>query len=273
MIQTLSTLALLKSEKRANVLSVAINNPPLNMLDVPLMEDMLSLIDLSEGDDEIKVIIIRSSDPEFFVSHADLTLFQNHDSPEAKKLLDMCELFAHKIRQSSIIFIAEIAGRTSGAGCEFIEALDMSFAAIGKAFFRHPEVSLGLMPCKGGTQMLPQIIGKKRAMEMILTGSFIDAEIAERFGLINRAVMPSVLQSFVEKTAKTIAQHPKASIASAKKAININHKKEAWKVERELFNNVVKTEACQKRLAHFFANGGQTREGELSNVAPPYLED
>src|SRR5208337_3726990 len=117
--------------------------------------------------------------------------------------------------------IAKIEGRCRGGGSEIALAVDMCFAAVGKAIFGHPEVAVGLVPGGGATQRLPRLIGRGRALEVLLCCNDLSAELAERYGYINRALPADELTPFVEKLAHRIASFPAHAIAHAKAAVDI----------------------------------------------------
>ncbi|GAG99719.1 unnamed protein product, partial [marine sediment metagenome] len=165
------------------------------------------------------------------------------------------------------ISIAKIEGRVRGGGSEFVLSLDMRFGAIGKAILSQLEIPLGIIPGGGGTQRLPRLIGRSRAMEVVLSGSDYPAELAERYGYINRALPPEEITPFVEELAYRIASYPAETIAAAKKAVLLALEKpvvEGLLEETHLFNLTCCSPAAKERMSLFLEIGGQTREGELT---------
>ena len=163
------------------------------------------------------------------------------------------------------ISIAKIEGRARGGGSEFALSLDMRFGAIGRAILSQPEVGLGILPGGSGTQRLPRLMGRGRAMEIILGCEDFPAELAERYGYINRALPPEEITPFVEGLAYRIASFPAEAIAMAKEAVNAAELPivEGLIEEAHLLNKTVATAAAQKRMKKFIEIGGQTRDVEL----------
>ncbi|GAI80808.1 unnamed protein product [marine sediment metagenome] len=164
------------------------------------------------------------------------------------------------------ISIAKIEGRVRGGGSEFCLSLDMRFGALGKAILGQIEVPLGIIPGGGGTQRLPRLVGRARAMEIVVGGMDYPAEIAEKYGYINRALPPEELTPFVEELAYRIASYPAETIALAKKAVLLALEKpivEGLIEETHLFNLSCASAVAKERMSLFLQTGGQTREGEL----------
>jgi len=164
------------------------------------------------------------------------------------------------------VSIAKIEGIARGGGSEFLLALDMRFGAIGKAIVGQPEIVVGIIPGGGGTQRLPRLMGRSRAMEAILGGIDFPAELAEKYGYINRAFPPDELTSYVEDLAYRIASFPAESIAIAKKAVLTALEQpivEGLLEEMYLFGQSCALPAAKERMNWFLQRDGQTRESEL----------
>jgi enoyl-CoA hydratase/carnithine racemase len=161
--------------------------------------------------------------------------------------------------------IGEVAGRARGGGSEFLLSLDMRFGAIGRAILSQPEVALGIIPGGSGTQRLPRLMGRGRALEVILGCEDFDAAAAERYGYINRALPPGELTAFVERLAFRIASFPASAIALAKASVAAAELPtvEGLIEEADYFNQALATPAAQERMAAFMRMGGQTRDVEL----------
>jgi enoyl-CoA hydratase/carnithine racemase len=170
-----------------------------------------------------------------------------------------------RFRTMPKVTIAKIEGRTRGGGSELALSLDMRFAALGRAVLAQPEVALGIIPGGSGTQRLPRLMGRARALEAILGCEDFPAELAERYGWVNRALEPTALGPFVERLAARIASFPAEAIALAKAAVNAAELTtlEGLLEEAHCFNQAVATPAARARMARFLAAGGQTRAVEL----------
>ena len=164
------------------------------------------------------------------------------------------------------VTIAKIEGRARGGGSEIALAMDMCFAAVGKAIFGQPEVAVGLVPGGGSTQRLPRLIGRGRALEVLLGCNDLSAELAERYGYINRALPADELTPFVDKLAHRIASFPAHAIAHAKAAVDIGafgSMAEGLLVEAHESDLSVASEVTQARVTEALKVGAETYEGEL----------
>ncbi|MFT4571893.1 MAG: enoyl-CoA hydratase/carnithine racemase [Hyphomicrobiaceae bacterium] len=249
------------------VARVTIDHPPINLFDVKLMLEMDRLgIELAT-DDAIRVVVFDSADDEFFIAHADIEMIQTlpDDAPPRSDELNFFHTMVDRFRTMPKATIAEIAGRVRGGGSEFVLSLDMRFAARDRAVFAQPEVALGILPGGGGTQRLPRLVGRGRALEIILGCNDFSADLAERYGYVNRALPADELGPFVETLARRIASFPAEAIAMAKQAVASAEPPvepglcdEAW-----LFGRTLATSEAKRRMALAMKRGAQTREGEM----------
>jgi enoyl-CoA hydratase/carnithine racemase len=163
------------------------------------------------------------------------------------------------------VSIAKIEGRARGGGSEFVLSLDMRFGALGRAILGQPEVGVGIIPGGSGTQRLPRLMGRSRALEVVLGCDDFPADLAERYGYINRALPPDEIGPFVERLAYRIAGFPAQAIALAKASVLSAELPtvEGLIEEAHFFNQSVATDAAQKRMKKFLELGGQTHEVEL----------
>ncbi len=180
------------------VLFADIAAPPMNLLGPELVRDLVSLIQRAEADDAVRVLVFRSADPDYFIPHVDVTRIAEYRA-EAAKLTgeaSIALLFRH-LSASRLVTIAQIEGRVRGAGSEFVLACDMRFAARESAIFGQFEPAFGLLPGGGAAQHLARLMGRGRALEVMLSAEDYDAELAERYGWINRALPADELGDFV----------------------------------------------------------------------------
>jgi enoyl-CoA hydratase/carnithine racemase len=258
---------LLKITVDRGVATVLIDNPPINLFDMPMIEEMIRLGHELEADDDVRVVIFESADPDFFIAHVDITLIQQ--LPEAGSDRPTTLSFFHemleKFRTMPKVTIGKITGRARGGGSELLLALDMRFAAYG-AVLNQPEVAIGIIPGGGGSARLPRLVGRGRALEIALGCEDITAEVAERYGYINRALPAEELSPFVGRLARRIASFPAEAIALAKSAVDDGEgmtTPEALLEEEYCFNQAVATQAARDGMQKFMELGGQTREVEL----------
>jgi enoyl-CoA hydratase/carnithine racemase len=207
--------------KEGAVLFVDIAAPPMNLLEPELVRDLVSLIQRAEADDAVQVLVFKSADPDYFISHVDVTRIKEYRD-EAAKLTgeaSIALLFRH-LSASRLVTIAQIEGRARGAGSEFVLACDMRFAARESAIFSQMEPAFGLIPGGGGVQHLARLMGRARALEVMLSAEDYDAELAERYGWINRALPADALGDFVRSLAHRIAGFPSAGHVAVKDRVN-----------------------------------------------------
>jgi enoyl-CoA hydratase/carnithine racemase len=163
------------------------------------------------------------------------------------------------------VIIAQIEGRIGGGGGELSGVFDMRFGVHGKTRINQMEVPLGILPGGTGTQRLPRLIGRGRAMELILSGDDMDAETAERWGYLSRIFEPDEIGPYVESMAKHIASFPDAAARLAKQSVDQSDG--SWSdglfEESYLFEQLLRTDTAHTNMQRFLEISGQTRDGEL----------
>ena len=247
---------------------ITIDHPPINLFDVALMRDIQRVGGEVEVDDAVRVVVFQSANREFFIAHADVGLIRTlpKDVPPKATTLGFFHAMVDRFRTMPKATIAKIEGRARGGGSEFVLSLDMRFGALGHAFLAQPEVALGIIPGGSGTQRLPRLIGRGRALEVVLGCEDIPADVAERWGYINRALPPSELGGFVERLVYRIASFPAEAIALAKRSIDAAELPtvDGLIEEAHYFNQTLATKPAQQRMARFLEMGGQTHDVELA---------
>ena len=246
---------------------VTIDHPPINLFDLTLFLDLGRLVPLLEEDPEVQVIVFQSADPEFFIAHADvhwiLTL------PEAKPapLVEIGPFLAllERVRRMPKVSIGAIAGIARGGGSEFLLSLDMRFAARTRTRLGQPEVALGIIPGGGGTQRLARLVGRARALEIVLGCGDVDAEEAAAIGYVNRVLGDDELMPFVRALAERIAGMPPEAVRLAKEAVDcaLPDVVPGLLAEGDRFNESVALPGARARMREFLERGGQTRDVEL----------
>lgn len=211
-----------KAVQEGGVLTVTFDNPPVNVQDIPNLDDLNRLAETLEGDRSVKVVVFQSAHPEIFICHADITFLKDMSttavSRDDAQLLYLQQVL-ERISQLPQATIAKIEGFARGGGHEFALACDMRFAARGKAKFMQMEVGMGILPCGGGASRMARQVGLGRALEIILGARDFDADQAEAYGTINRAMDPDKIGDFVSKLANRIAQFPSDSINACKQTV------------------------------------------------------
>ncbi len=250
----------------SDVLFVTVDAPPMNLLGPELVRDLVALIEAAEADDTVQVLVFKSADPDYFISHVDVTRIKEYRA-EAAKLTGEASigLLFRYLSASRLVTIAQIEGRVRAAGSEFVLACDMRFAARESAVFGQFEPAFGQLPGGGAAQHLTRLMGRGRALEVMLGAEDYDAELAERYGWINRALPASALDDFVSSLAHRIAAFPAAGHAVVKDRVNAIAlaSVEDFRRDSDLFGQGVGTPEAQRRIAAALKHGFQTRDGEM----------
>lgn len=252
------------------IATITIDNGPINILDMDLIKDLYKAGQQVAEDDTIKVVIIQSANPDFFIAHADVNMIMamsgtpEPDGKTPSMLQQMFELYRHMPK----ITIGKIEGIARGGGSELLLALDMRFAAMGKARLGQPEVALGLIAGGGGCTRLPKLMGRGRAMEVLLGCEDFDAQLAERYGYVNRAIPADEIDVFVNRLAKRMSKHPAHAIALTKQLVNANESIQPEDLGREFegFYQSATHEGMGQRMRQAMASGLQTPEAELRDL-------
>ena len=201
---------------------VTFDYPPVNIQGLPMLADLNNLAQKLEADSTVTVVVFQSAHPEIFVAHADTNFLKDMSgkavSRDEVKLLDL-QVVLERISKLPQATIAKIEGFARGGGHEFALACDMRFAARGKARFMQMEVGMGILPCGGGASRMARQVGLGRALEIVLGARDFDAEQAEAYGTVNRALGADEIWPFVEDLANRIALWPSASINATKQAV------------------------------------------------------
>lgn len=253
-------------ERDGAVLFASIKAPPMNLLGPELVRDLVSFISQAEADEAVRVIVFKSADPDYFIPHVDVTRIQAYRE-EAAKLTGEASiaLLFRYLSESRLVSIAQIEGRVRGAGSEFVLGCDMRFAARESAIFSQMEAAFGLIPGGGGAQQLTRLMGRARALEVMLSAADYDADLAERYGWINRAMPAAAHDDFVRSLAQRISRFPGAGHITVKRRVNAIALApvEDFRHDSDLFGEGVREPTAQRRIQAAVKHGFQTREAEL----------
>jgi enoyl-CoA hydratase/carnithine racemase len=200
---------------------VAFDYPPFNVLDATVFQALQDLLGRMERSSQLRVVVFESAIPDFYLSHFDLTGKLGNVMTEvgATGLPILTDTFV-RLTRSPIASIAKIRGCVRGACSEFVLACDMRFASRERTLLGQPEVGVGLHPGGGGTERLPPLVGRGRALEIILGANDLDGDTAERYGYVNRSLPDSELDHYVDDLARRIASFDRAALAAAKNLVN-----------------------------------------------------
>jgi enoyl-CoA hydratase/carnithine racemase len=193
---------------------VTLNMPPINAIDDKTYDEIYDLVEAIESEPSLKVVTFESANPDFFIAHYSTA------EPRSRFGKPRWIEAAARLAQTPVISIAVIRARVRGGGSEFTLACDMRFASREKALFGQPEVATGLIPGGGALHRLPLQVGRARALEIVLGGEDFDADTAERYGWINRALPDAQLGAFVANFVRRILSFDKQALRTAKTTMN-----------------------------------------------------
>src|SRR5258708_1850394 len=195
-------------------------NPPFNMLDPYTIVELQELISQIEANGDLRVIVFDSAVEGFFLGRCDISgQAPAPSAPGPTGLPPFLDLTV-RLSRSSIISIASIRGRARGGGSEFALACDLRFASIEKAILGQPEVGAGFIPGGGAIERLSGLVGRARALEIILSADDFDPSTAERYGWVNRALPDAELDDFVDSLARRLASFDRQPLTEAKRLVN-----------------------------------------------------
>ncbi len=200
---------------RPGLWAITFCNPPINMFLPTTIVELGALMTDLEADPSVKVVVFQSANPDFFIAHLDVA-----KAAERPEVLGLWRDFVLRLSSTPVVSIAKIRGRTRGIGNEFVLACDMRFASRQNALFGNPEVGVGLVPGGGALEWLPRVVGRSRALEIVLSGDDFDADIAERYGWVNRTLDDQDLDSFVDTLIRRLVSFDHETLAAAKAQIN-----------------------------------------------------
>jgi enoyl-CoA hydratase/carnithine racemase len=256
----------LNVSREGQVLFVEISAPPMNLFGPELVRDLVSLIQQAEADETVKVLVFKSSDHDYFIAHVDVTRIKENREAAAKLSGDpSIGQMLRYLSASRLVSIAQIEGRVRGVGSEFILACDMRFGARESAIFGQFEPSFGVIPGAGGAQHLARLMGRGRALEVMLSAEDYDADLAERYGWINRALPADEIDEFVRSLAHRIAKVPAAGHAVVKERVNAITLPSVEDIRRDsdLFLEGTRTNEFLELTKAAMNRGFQTRTGEM----------
>jgi enoyl-CoA hydratase/carnithine racemase len=195
--------------------TVTFSNPPINMFVPATIVELEALMTEIEADPAVKVVVFESANPDFFIAHLDVA-----KAAAQPEVLGLWHDFVLRLSPAPVVSIAKIRGRTRGIGNEFVLACDMRFASRQSALFGNPEIGVGLIPGGGALEWLPRLVGRSRTLEFVLSSDDFDADIAERYGWVNRTLDDDGLDAFVDALVRRLASFDREALAAAKAQVN-----------------------------------------------------
>jgi enoyl-CoA hydratase/carnithine racemase len=255
-----------------------VDHPPMNLWDGPLTRDLSRVIGGFVADGDARVLVLTSADDEFFIAHADVQMIAAMP-PDATATTDQpapINQLLEQLRLAPKVSIALIRGIARGGGSEIALACDLRFVT-PDARLAQPEVALGIIPGAGGTQRLTRLVGRARALEIVLACGDVTGEEAAAIGYVNRVLGDDEIESFVRDLAQRIASMPAYAVAAAKRAVDaaLGDPTPGLIVEGKAFHDTRMEPEAGERMRRFLDGGGQTRDGErdlatvLERLSPP----
>jgi enoyl-CoA hydratase/carnithine racemase len=199
---------------------VTINNPPINLYDPEMFAELNVLMDAIDADNEVKVAVFESSNPDYFIAHYDLERGEVIPDQPGAAQFSAWPQFVTRLAQSRVISVAKLRGRARGHGSELALACDMRFASKENAVLAQVEVGVAVVPGGGATEWLCALAGRSRALEIICGANDFDADIAEKYGWVNRSIPDAELDAFVDDFARRVASFELRALELAKKLVN-----------------------------------------------------
>ena len=257
----------LRTRRDGRILYVTFDNPPVNALSAYVMRELRQLLNALRDDDTITVIVFDSANSDYFIAHVDMNLSDQirllgELATQAPEGVNVFQSVGEQLRRQPQVTIVKLAGIARGGGAEFVAAADMTFAAKGTARLGQIESLMGIVPSGGGTQYLAERVGRNRALELVLAGDAVDADIAASYGWINRAVPADELDSFVDRFARNVADLPDGVVAAAKRIFAPISPLEGYQREEEEWGALIDQRAAKQLIGGSLRRGAQTPEGE-----------
>lgn len=267
-IDDLPDLTGLRVSRLGARVDVVIDHGDVNLLDVELLVSLLRLTEALVDADDVTVVVVSSANPDFFVAHFDvaaiLGIGTSSGAAEPEELGPF-HVMVERWRTMPCATIAKVAGIVRGGGCEVVSSFDMRFADLERARFGQPEVALGILPGGSGTQRLPALLGRSRALELVLGCDDLDGATAEAWGLVNRALPADELDAFVDDLADRIGSFPPLAVREAKASVLAadGDPADGLRQEARRFQRTLTDDAARRRMQQFLDLGGQTPAVEL----------
>jgi enoyl-CoA hydratase/carnithine racemase len=199
---------------------VVFDNPPLNLFDPEFARALEGVVDELYAHEDLRVVVFESANPDFFMAHLDLDRAHEIDFSVRSSGLPTWPNITTRLESARFVTIGKIRGRARGIGSELVLSFDMRFASRERAVLGQPEMGSAIMPGGGGLERLPLLIGRARALEVVIGADDFDADTAERYGWVNRALPDAELDAFVDRLAARIASFDSEAIAVTKAIVN-----------------------------------------------------
>jgi enoyl-CoA hydratase/carnithine racemase len=264
------TGGLLEVVRLGGVATVTIDHPPSNLVDAAFITAVAGLLDELEPDLSVRVVVFTSADPDFFLMHGDVNgILAIPKRPYVPAVTPNAASVAfERLRTSRLVSIAVLDGAARGGGSEFVTALDLRYAS-PKAVLGQPEVPMGILPGAGGTARLPRLLGRSKALEIILTGRDVGADEALGLGWVDAVVPSAAVLDHAQGVAARIAGMPPQSIAAVKAVVEVSLGGigDALVAETDALGRLIAAGSHVRPMQRFLEAGGQTRSAEVTRMS------
>ncbi|MBZ0267472.1 enoyl-CoA hydratase/isomerase family protein [bacterium] len=234
--------------------TITLNHPKANSYDIHFMQDLDAAIESHLANDAVKVVVMKSDLEKFFSAGADIKAFQANSTAANMKMIRFAHTALRKMGTSQKVFIAAINGFALGGGLEMALACDLRFAAEGEYRMGLPEVTLGLLPGNGGTQRLPRLVGRTKALDLMITGRTVQPAEALELGIVDRLYPAAELHGATMKYATRLAAGATLAVGRIKQALMEGMDlplDEALALERDLMEPLFDTADATEGIAAF----------------------
>jgi enoyl-CoA hydratase/carnithine racemase len=253
---------------------VTLNHPPLNIFGPKTIPQLNEVITAIETDKELKVVVFDSAIDGFFMTHYDFLakVEETTSLPPGPTGLQPLPDMLVRLSRAPVVSIASIRGRATGVGSELALACDMRFASREKAILSHFEVGAGIVPGGGPMARLPRLMGRGRALEVLLGADDIPGDLAERYGYVNRSLPDTELDEFVDALANRIASFDKRAMSETKRFVDVASLPPDYEIAPEwdvCFASIMRP-AAQKRIAMLLERGFH-KAGDVENRLGYYV--
>ena len=253
----------------SGVATVTIDHPPTNLVDGEFIGELITMLASVESNPEVRVLLFKSADPDFFLMHGDAAMIASIPTGEYVPQTEpnIAAATFERLSSGHLVTIGLLGAAARGGGCEFLSALDIRVGS-KRAVVGQPEVPMAILPGAGGTARWPRLVGRGRALELILTGRDIGGEEAYAIGWLDLLVSHAELDLEGLRLARRIAAMPAGSIAAVKRVVDVSLADigPALIAENDALAQRMATGEQRAAIGRFLAAGGQTREGERERM-------
>ena len=251
-------------EKQDSIGHIVLDRPPANSYDKAFMDELEAVIDDAGRDDAVKAIVLRSASEKFFSAGADVSVFAKSGLDEQTAFVARANEAMSKFESTPKVVVAAINGHCLGGGLEMALCCDFRVAAEGTYRIGLPEVTLGLLPGTGGTQRLPRLIGRQKALDLMLRGTTMPPQDALAAGIVDEVVPAAEVVDKASERARAYAIGPTFAIGRIKKAVVQGfgmRLDEGLKLERQLLSELFKSEDAKEGVTAFLEKRKPTYKG------------